>query len=127
MVNAENGQILRFDAVYVGSVRNGEGTTLQVIDAVSVELGKRVTWARIISLANIGASLGCGPPLGGSLVASQLGHGGTAGGEFEKVARVGGVLQVCVEPPLLESVLLKRCHRPVVVGEILHTNIEPPH
>lgn len=31
VVDAENGQILGFDAVHVGSVGNGEGTTPQVI------------------------------------------------------------------------------------------------
>jgi len=34
VVNAENGQILGLDAVHVGSVCNGEGTTLQVIMAL---------------------------------------------------------------------------------------------
>jgi len=34
VVDAENGQILRLDAVHVRSVRNGEGTTLQVVMAL---------------------------------------------------------------------------------------------
>ena len=34
VVNTENGQILRLDAVHVGGVCNGEGTTLQVIVAL---------------------------------------------------------------------------------------------
>ena len=31
------------------------------------------------------------------------------------------------EPPLVESVLLKGGHRPVIVGKSLHGNIIPPH
>ena len=31
------------------------------------------------------------------------------------------------EPPLVESVLLKWSHRPVIVGKRLHGDIEPPH
>lgn len=127
MVNAENGQILGLDAVHVRSIRNRKGATLHVVNAGSVELRERVTWAGVFSLANISGSLGRSPPLGGSLVAGQLRDSGTTGGEFEELAGFRLVLQVSVEPPLFKSILLKRGHRPIIVGEILHGDIEPPH
>ena len=52
-----------------------------------MELRKRVTGARIVTLTDISGSVGVGPPLGGSGVASQLGHGGTTGGELEEFTR----------------------------------------
>lgn len=51
-----------------------------------MELGKRVTRARIVTLTDIGGSVGISPELGGSRVASQLGHGSTTGGELEEFA-----------------------------------------
>ena len=102
-----------------------------------MELGERIIRARVIALTNIGVSLGIGPPLGGTLVASDLRHGGTTGGELEEDTRRGGICQVSVlvagngdwhlertrlddvnntyEPPLTESVLLEGSLRPVVV------------
>lgn len=41
VVNAENGQILRLEAVYVRSVCNGEGTTLHVVNALR-EINQRL-------------------------------------------------------------------------------------
>ena len=41
MVDTEDGQILGFDAVHVGGVRDREGTTFQVIMALRVEMNKR--------------------------------------------------------------------------------------
>jgi len=61
-----------------------------------MELGKRVTRARIVSLADIGGSVRVSPELGGASVASQLGHGGTTGGEVEEAARCGRMIQVTV-------------------------------
>jgi len=61
-----------------------------------MELGKRVTWARIIPLAHISGSVGVGPELGGTRVASQLGHGSTTGGELKEFIRGGSMVQVTV-------------------------------
>jgi hypothetical protein len=61
-----------------------------------VELGGRVTGARIFSLTNISGSFRCSPPFGGSLVAGQLGVGDAASWELEEVASVRGVTQVSV-------------------------------
>jgi len=61
-----------------------------------MELRERVTRARIVTLANISGSFGVSPPLGGSLVASQLGHGGTTGGELEEFTRGRRVVQMSV-------------------------------
>ena len=61
-----------------------------------MELGKGITRARIVSLANVGRSVGISPPLGGASVASQLGHSGTTGGELEELALGRGVVQVSV-------------------------------
>ena len=41
MVDAEDGQILGLDAVHVRSVGNGEGATLQVVDALQK---KEMSW-----------------------------------------------------------------------------------
>ena len=40
VVDTENGQILGLDAVHIGGVRNGEGTTFQVIVALQ-KMNKR--------------------------------------------------------------------------------------
>ena len=61
-----------------------------------MELGKGITRARIVSLANVGRSVGVSPPLGGASVASQLGHCATAGGELEEHAFFRGIVQVTV-------------------------------
>jgi len=61
-----------------------------------MELGKRVTRARIVTLTDISGSVGISPELGGSRVASQLGHGGTTGGELEELTRGRRVVQVSV-------------------------------
>ena len=61
-----------------------------------MELGCRVTWAWILSLANVGVSVGLGPELGGPLVASQLGNGGTTGGEVKELSIGRGIVQVSV-------------------------------
>ena len=52
-----------------------------------MELGSRVTGARIFSLADISASFGRSPPLGSSLVAGDLANGATSCGELEEVSR----------------------------------------
>lgn len=92
-----------------------------------MELRERVTRARVSSLTNISGSLGGSPPLGGSLVAGQLRDSGTTSGELEELAGLRLVIQVSVEPPLVKSILLEWSHRPVIIGEILHGDIEPPH
>ena len=56
-----------------------------------MELGGRVIWARIISLTNIGVSLGFSPVDGGALVASQLRDGGTTSGELEELVGRRGI------------------------------------
>jgi hypothetical protein len=127
VIDAENGQILGLDAVYIRSVRDGEGATLQVIVTSSVELGKRVTRARIFSLTNISVSVGITPELGGARVASQLGHGGATGGELEEFASLRRIVQVSVHPPLLEGVLLEGSLGPVVVGEVFSAYVISPH
>jgi len=127
VVNTENDQILRLEAVRIGRVRNGECAALHVINAGSMELGSRVAGARVFTLTNISRSLRTCPPFGGTLVASQLGVRDTTGREFEEIAVIRGVAQVAMEPPLIESVLLEGGHGPVVVGERLHGDIEPPH
>jgi hypothetical protein len=50
-----------------------------------MELGGRVIWARIISLTDIGVTIGFSPVDGGALVASQLRDGGTTSGELEEL------------------------------------------
>lgn len=59
-----------------------------------MELGSRVIRARIISLTNIGVSVGLSPVYGGTLVASQLGGGSTTSRELEEVAGRRGLSQV---------------------------------
>ena len=61
-----------------------------------MELGGRIAGAGIFSLTNISGSLRGSPPLGGSLVAGQLGIGNTTGWKLEEVAGVRRVTLVSV-------------------------------
>jgi len=60
-------------------------------------------------------------------VASELGGGRFTGGELEEIARVGWMVEMAVEPPLVKSVIGQRSHGPIVVRVGLAGDIETVH
>ena len=83
--------------------------------------------ARVIALADVGAALGRRPPRRDALVARELRDGRLPRGEREDVAWVGRVVEVSVEPPLREGVVLERGDGAVVVGEGRVGHVEAVH
>ena len=64
---------------------------------------------------------------GRAFVACDLSSSSLPCWQLEDVSRVGGMVEVVVEPPLLEGIISKRGNRSVVVRIVLVRHIEPPH
>ena len=62
-----------------------------------------------------------------TLAARDLGRGRLTGGELEEIARVGRMVEMAVEPPLVKGVVDERSNRPVIVRERLAGDVEPVH
>ena len=62
-----------------------------------------------------------------ALAARDLGGSGFTSGEFEEIARVGWMVEVAVEPPLVKGVIDEGSHRSVIVRVRLIGHIKPVH
>ena len=121
MVHAEHRKVRGLDLADVALVRDRERAALHVAQARRVHRPTReapiVGRAGVVALADVRAALRRCPVRGHALVTAELRDGGLAGGEGEDVARVGRVVEVAVEPPLRERVVLEGGNGTVVVGE----------
>ena len=102
------------------------GPSSDAKNGLTVNGGQGRVWARIVSLPDI-AALGRIPVGGRALVASELGGGRFASGELEEIARVGWMVEMAVEPPLVKSVIGQRSHGPIVVRIGLGGDVETIH
>lgn len=64
---------------------------------------------------------------GGAFMTSQFCSCWFSGRQIEEIPRIGGVTEVAVEPPLVEGIVDKGCHRSIIVGEGLERGVESPH
>ena len=126
LVDTEDGEVLRLDVRDVGLVRDRERAALEVVEASGVDGGDGRARARVVAVLDVASGVGR-EERGGALVARDLRRDGLAGGELEDVALVRRVVEVPVEPPLVEGVFLEGGHGPVVVRERLHRHVESPH
>lgn len=108
MVGAENGKVLRLDVVHIGLVNNANAATRHVTEASSMD--GRVRGAATAGFAGpisqVGAAVVTGKVGRPALVASDFDGGTASSWELEDIAIMRRVLDVVVEPPLLEGHVL---------------------
>ena len=129
LVDTENRKILRLNRPDIALVRDGQRTTLEIIQPLGVvRLGARVRAdvVRIVLVANV-APFGRGEERGGSFVAGDFCSGWFARWEVENVACVGGEVEVVVEPPLGKGHVFDRRDWSIIVWESLVCYVEPKH
>ena len=102
------------------------GPSTGVRKGLTVNGGQGGVWTRIISLPDI-APLGRVPVGGRALVTGDLGCGRFTSRELEEITRVGWMVEMAVEPPLVKSVIGQRSHGPVIVGVGLGGDVETIH
>ena len=50
-----------------------------------------------------------------------------SGRQIEEISRIGWVIEMAVEPPLVEGIVDEGCHRSIVVWEGFKRDVESPH
>lgn len=126
LVHAEYGKVLRLDSVDIRFVRDGQCAPLHVVQARSVILRRITSGAWVVALLDITA-LGAREPRCRTLVASNLRCRDLSGGEIEDIARVWWIVEMAMEPPLVERVVRNWGDGPVVVWKSVIGDIETVH
>jgi len=129
LVDTEHRKVLRLNRPDIALVRNGQRTTLKIIQPLGViRLGARV-WADIVHIVLVTdiAPFGRGEERSGSLVAGDFCRGWFARWEVEDVPCVGGEIEVVVEPPLGERHVFDRCNWSIIVWKGFVSYVEPEH
>ena len=131
VVDAEYSEVFWLNLGHVRFVGDGEGAALQVVEPRRVHRPARETpvarRAGVIALADIGVALGRRPVRRKTLVAGELGRGGLSRGKLEDISGIGRVVEVSVEPPLVEVHVHEGCDGAVVVWERLLGDVETVH
>ena len=92
-----------------------------------MELRNRGSRAGVIVRTETNASIrGCTVRCG-TFIASQFCSCWLTGRQIEEISRMGRVIEVTVEPPLVEGIVGEGRHRLIVVWEGLKRDIESPH
>ena len=131
LVDAEDCEVLGLYLRSVGLVCNRERTALHVVDSRCVHRAGReraiIRRAWVVALLEVGVALGRCPVRGMSLVACDLSCGGLSCREVEDVSRVGRVVEMPVEPPLIKGHVHERLDGAIVVRKRVVRDVEAIH
>lgn len=126
LINTENGEIFRFYFANVRLVGNSKTTALQIAESSRMILRWWRAGANVITASDI-TSLGRCEERSRALVTANLKGRCFASRQLEPVLGMGRIIEVTMEPPLIESIICKRCNRSIVVRECLLCDIKSPH
>ena len=133
LVDAKDGEILGLDLRHVTLICDRERAAFQIVEPVGMHsrIGERSV---VVSGARVVAFLEVKPAIFGlrgeercmRFVTCEFRGGSLAYGQFEEISRIGRIVEVSVEPPLVEGHVLKRRHGTVViVGDVLTIRVGP--
>ena len=95
--------------------------------SLTMELRNRGSWTGVIVRTKTNASIrGCTVRCS-AFIASQFCSCWLTGRQIEEISRMGRVIEVTVEPPLVEGIIGEGRHRSIVVWEGLKRDVESPH
>lgn len=126
LVDTEDGEVLWLDVGDVRLVCDRECASLEIVKTSGVVLRRRRAGTRVVAILDVSSRVG-GEEGGGALVAGDLRRHRPACGQLEDVTVIRRVVEMTMEPPLIEGVFCQRGDGPVVIRESLHCNVEPPH
>jgi hypothetical protein len=94
---------------------------------LTMKLRNRGSWTGVIIRPEANTSIrGCAVRCG-ALVASQFCGCWFPGGQIEEISGIGRVVEMAVEPPLVEGVIDEGRHRSIVVWKGFERDVESPH
>lgn len=126
LVYAEDDKVLRFDGSDIRLVGDGEGASSQIVETGSVNGSQRGIGTGIITLSHI-ASWRRIEEGSCTLVTGDLGSSRLSSREFKEIARVGLMVEMTVEPPLVEGEIGERSDGTIVVRESFSGDVEAVH
>ena len=94
---------------------------------LTVKLRDRGSRTGVVIRAKTSTSIRSSAIRGGAFVAGQFRLCWFPGGQVEEHSGVRRVIEVAMEPPLVEGIVGEGCHRPVIVRKRLHGDVKSPH
>lgn len=124
VVYAEYGEILWLDLRDVRLVRDAQRAAAEIVDAVGVEFRRGLAGARIVRVALVAlVATGAARPVGRRVfVAGYLEVNLASDRQLHNVLRVGRMVEMAVEPPLIERQVYEWLLGTVGIGDV-----EAPH